>query len=37
MMLYRLLDDMAERYLDLVDDLNEEIDQLEDRVESCAG
>ena len=34
MMLYRLLDDMAERYLDLVDDLNEEIDQLEDRVES---
>ncbi len=33
LMLYRLIDDIAERYLDLVDDLNEEIDQLEDVVE----
>jgi magnesium transporter len=31
---YRLLDDIAERYLDLVDALDEEIDELEDRVES---
>ena len=30
---YRLLDDIAERYLDLVDDLDEEIDDLEDVVE----
>ena len=35
MMLYRLLDDIAERYLDLVDTLDEEIDQLEDIVESA--
>lgn len=35
MMLYRLIDDIAERYLDLVDDLDEEIDQLEDTVESA--
>jgi len=33
MILYRLVDDLAERYLDLVDDLDEEIDELEDRVE----
>ena len=31
---YRLLDEIAERYLDLVDALNDEIDELEDRVES---
>jgi magnesium transporter len=31
---YRLLDDIAERYLDLVDALDEEIDELEDRVEA---
>jgi magnesium transporter len=31
---YRLLDDIAERYLDLVDSLDEEIDELEDVVES---
>jgi magnesium transporter len=31
---YRLLDDIAERYLDLVDALDEEIDDLEDVVES---
>ena len=30
---YRLLDDIAERYLDLIDDLNDEIDELEDKVE----
>ncbi|HZC29557.1 MAG TPA: magnesium transporter CorA family protein [Gaiellaceae bacterium] len=34
MMLYRLVDDVAERYLDLVDTLDEEIDQLEDAVET---
>jgi magnesium transporter len=33
MILYRLVDDIAERYLDLIDDLDEEIDELEDRVE----
>jgi magnesium transporter len=31
---YRLLDDIAERYLDLVDSLDDEIDELEDVVES---
>ena len=31
---YRLVDEIAERYLDLVDALNDEIDELEDRVES---
>jgi magnesium transporter len=34
MMLYRLVDDIAERYLDLVDTLDEEIDELEDVVET---
>ncbi len=34
MMLYRLVDDIAERYLDLIDTLDEEIDQLEDNVET---
>jgi magnesium transporter len=34
MMLYRLVDDIAERYLDLVDSLDGEIDELEDTVES---
>jgi len=33
MMAYRLLDEIAERYLTLVDDLDEEIDELEDLVE----
>lgn len=37
MMLYRLVDDIAERYLDLVDDLDEEIDRLEDSVESASA
>jgi magnesium transporter len=31
---YLLLDEIAERYLDLVDALDEEIDELEDRVET---
>jgi magnesium transporter len=34
MMAYRLIDEIAERYLTLVDDLDEEIDELEDQVES---
>jgi len=35
MMLYRLVNDIAERYLDLVDDLDGEIDRLEDSVETA--
>jgi magnesium transporter len=35
MMLYRLIDDIAEHYLDLVDALDEEIDELEDKVEAA--
>jgi magnesium transporter len=35
MMLYRLVNDVAERYLDLVDDLDGEIDELEDSVETA--
>jgi len=35
MMLYRLVDDIAEHYLDLVDALDEEIDELEDTVETA--
>ncbi len=31
---YRLVDEIAERYLDLVDSLDDEIDELEDRVEA---
>jgi magnesium transporter len=31
---YRLVDEIAERYLDLVDTLDEEIDELEDKVET---
>ena len=34
MLAYRLVDEIAERYLDLVDALDEEIDALEDRVET---
>jgi len=34
MYLYRLFDEVAERYLDLVDALNDEIDELEDAVET---
>ena len=33
MIVYRLVDDIAERYLDLIDELNDEIDDLEDHVE----
>ncbi len=35
MMFYRLVDDIAERYLDLVDELDGEIDELEDSVETA--
>jgi magnesium transporter len=34
MMFYRLVDDIAEHYLDLVDELDAEIDELEDNVET---
>jgi len=34
MLAYRLVDEIAERYLDLVDALDDEIDGLEDRVEA---
>ena len=37
MLAYRLVDEIAERYLDLVDSLDEEIDELEDKVESQAA
>jgi magnesium transporter len=30
---FRLIDEVAERYLDLIDDLNDEIDELEDHVD----
>jgi magnesium transporter len=33
MYLYRLVDQVAEHYLDLIDSLNDEIDELEDQVE----
>jgi magnesium transporter len=36
MMLYRLVDDIAEHYLDLVDALDGEIDELEDGVETAS-
>jgi len=35
MMLYRLVDDVAEKYLDLVDALDGEIDELEDVVDTA--
>jgi magnesium transporter len=37
MYLYRLVDEVAERYLDLIDDLNDEIDELEEHVEEWAS
>ncbi|MBV8064437.1 MAG: magnesium transporter CorA family protein [Actinobacteria bacterium] len=37
MMTYRLIDEVAERYLDLVDALDGEIDELEDKVEQQAA
>jgi magnesium transporter len=33
MIAYRIVDDIAEKYLDLVDDVDAEIDELEDKVE----
>src|SRR5439155_14479737 len=33
MYLYRLVDDVAESYLDLVDDVNDEIDELEEAID----
>ena len=33
MIAYRIVDDVAEKYLDLVDDIDSEIDELEDKVE----
>ena len=33
MLAYRIVDEIAERYLDLVDDLDAEVDELEDQVE----
>jgi magnesium transporter len=33
MFAFHLVDEVAERYLDLIDDLNDEIDELEDRIE----
>ena len=37
MVAYQLVDDVAESYLDLVDTLNDEIDELEDHVEEWPG
>jgi magnesium transporter len=37
MVAYQLVDDVAESYLDLVDDLNNEIDELEDAIEAWPG
>jgi magnesium transporter len=37
MMFYRLVDDIAERYLELVDQLDGEIDELEDKVETASA
>ena len=34
MIAFRLVDDIAEQYLDLVDDIDAEIDELEDKVET---
>jgi magnesium transporter len=37
MIVYHLADDVAERYLDLIDDLNDEIDELEENVETWSS
>jgi magnesium transporter len=37
MIAYHVVDDVAERFLDLIDDVNEEIDELEDHVEDWRG
>ncbi len=34
---FRLVDEVAERYLDLIDNVNDEIDELEDKVEEWPG
>jgi magnesium transporter len=34
MVAYRIVDEIAEKYLDLVDDIDSEIDELEDKVEA---
>jgi magnesium transporter len=37
MIVYHLIDEVAERYLDLVDDLDDEIDELEENVDTWSG
>jgi magnesium transporter len=37
MIAYRIVDDMAEKYLDLVDDVDAEIDELDDKVDGQSG
>lgn len=37
MVAYQFVDDVAESYLNLVDDLNDEVDELEDAIESWPG
>jgi len=37
MIAYRIVDDIAEKYLDLVDDVDAEIDELEDKVDMQSG
>jgi magnesium transporter len=37
MIAYRIVDDIAEKYLDLVDDVDSEIDELEDKVDVQSG
>jgi magnesium transporter len=37
MISYRIVDDIAEKYLDLVDDVDAEIDELEDKVDVQSG
>ena len=36
MLVYRLVDDVAESYLDVVNAVYVEIDELEDRIDSCS-
>ncbi len=37
MILYRIVDTIAEKYLDLIDDVDEEIDELEDMIEELSA
>jgi magnesium transporter len=37
MIAYHLIDEVAERYLDLVDDLDDEVDELEENVDAWSG